>query len=130
MNRTRLVAWRLLICAMIATLVLAPLAAAQVIVVPKIKGKLIDVVIREGSIQMPAVVAKGWVTLRITNAGQENHSLTLMGHGKIHSLPIALPPGHAALMPIKLKEAVYTVWCQMQGHADSGERVSLVVVDD
>ena len=52
-------------------LLLTPLATAQVIIAPKIKGKLVDIVIRDGSIQMPAVVEEGWVTFRITNAGRD-----------------------------------------------------------
>lgn len=130
MNRTHPAAWRILACSLIVNLVLAPLASAQVIVAPKIKGKLVDVVVTDGAIRMPAVLEEGWTTFRITNAGRENHSFTAMGGKKVHSLAIAIPPGTAVFLPIKLKEGLYTVWCQMEGHAGHGEQVSLVVVDD
>ncbi len=130
MPRTRFTDRRTFLAGLVLTLVCASLAAAQVIVVPKIKGKLVDIVIRDGSIQMPAVVKEGWVTFRITNAGRDNHSLNAMGRKKVHALAIAIPPGRAVFLPIKLKEGVYTVWCPMEGHADTGESVALTVVDD
>lgn len=120
-------AWRVLALGLVANMLLAPLAAAQIIIVPGIKGKLVEVVVTEGEIRMPAMVKRGWTTFRLTNAGREYHSLAVAGHKETRSLPIAIPPGTAALLPIKLHEGVYTVWCPMQGHADSGERVTLVV---
>jgi hypothetical protein len=129
-SRTYFATRRMLAASLILTILLAPLAAAQVIVAPKIKGKLVDVIIRDGSIQMPAVVEEGWVTFRITNAGRDNHSLSAMGRKKIHALAIAIPPGATVFLPIKLKEGVYTVWCPMEDHARSGESVALTVVDD
>lgn len=130
MSRPYCAARRMLAASLVLTILLAPLAAAQVIVVPKIKGKLVDIVIRDGSIQMPAVVEEGWVTFRIINAGRENHSLSAMGPKKVHSLAIAIPPGQAVFLPIKLKEGIYTVWCPMEGHAEAGESVALTVIDD
>jgi hypothetical protein len=105
------------------------LAAAHVLAGPKIKGKLVNIVIRDGSIQMPATVKEGWVTFQITNAGRDNHSLSAMGNKKIHALAIAIPPGTAVFLPLKLKEGVYTVWCPMEGHARDGESVALTVLD-
>src|SRR5512140_2910818 len=92
-NRTRFTARRLLAASLVLTVIASSLAAAQVLAGPKIKGKLVDVVIRDGSIQMPASVKEGWVTFQIINAGREDHSLSAMGHKKIHALAIAIPPG-------------------------------------
>lgn len=129
MSPMRLAAWRMIVCAVMASLVLAPVVSAQIIIVPgpAIRGQLVDVVISEGSIRMPGLVKRGWVTFRVTNAGREYHSFTVGGEGKTYSLPVAVPPGYAAFLPVKIHEGVHTVWCPMEGHADNGEQVTLVV---
>ncbi len=128
MSRTNL-ARRIVAVSLIANLLLAPLAAAQVIIVPPpaIKGRLVNVVISDGAIRMPAMLKKGWTTFRITNTSRDYHSLTVTGHNQTHSLPVAIPPGYAAFLPVKLHEGVYTVSCPMERHADNGEQVTLVV---
>lgn len=127
MTRTRLMLVALS-GAMLASLALTPAALAKHNNgAPKIKGKLVEINLVDGVIQMPAQIKHGWTTFHITNSGAYPHGLSARGSKKVFTLATTLPPGSAVMVPIKLKKGTYTVWDPTGDAAAQGMQVTVVV---
>ncbi len=111
--------------ALLAVLIAAPETSAKH--GPKTKGPLVDVVLTDDAIHMPAVLKEGWVTFRITNNGYYTHSLSAQGRKRIHALAVSLAPDQTVLVPIKLGEGTYSVWDPVEDNAARGLRATVVV---
>lgn len=112
MVRTHRVTWQVLAGAVVAALMLTPLAMArhkddgEV----KVKGKLVEVGIADDGIQVPPTIKHGWTTFRVTNIGTVPHSIHARGTKNVWVLATGLPPGQTVLVSIKIKKGVYTIW--------------------
>jgi hypothetical protein len=109
---TTRVSWRVLACALVASLMLASSATARHKEDgnTKIKGHLVDISISEDGMRIPATIKHGWTTFRIINDGAVPHSIQAKGKKNAWSLASNLQPGQTILVPINLKKGVYTIW--------------------
>ncbi len=127
MARPYHVTWRTLAVALIAALAFAPLALAKKKSEGgvKIKGKLVEISVTDAELRMPAEIKHGWTTFRVANDGTVPHSLHARNPKKLWVLVASLPPGQAALVPIKLKKGAYTIWEPLPPNAPADAQPTL-----
>jgi hypothetical protein len=81
----------------------------------------------EYSIHMPSTLPAGPVTLRVSNAGKENHGLVVERDGVQVKLPNELTRGDSSSVALDLKPGTYTVWCPVDGHRGKGMQTTFTV---
>ena len=107
---------------------LAPLVAPTPTAEPV---QIVDVVLLEWLIDMPAETRAGQVNFVVTNEGAEAHGLVIESGGAIVAeLPAALDPGDSNILSATLAPGDYVVYCPLgEGdHRGQGMEATLLVV--
>lgn len=92
--------------------------------------QVVDIVLLEWMIDMPAEIRSGTARLVITNEGTNPHSLVVEGQGLVFELPSPLAPGDSTILSADLPPGDYLVYCpQDEGeHRTEGMEATLSVV--
>jgi hypothetical protein len=92
--------------------------------------QIVDLVLLEWLIDMPAETRAGQVNFVVTNEGSEAHSLIVEGNGLNFELPAPLHPGQATILSAELPPGEYVVYCPVGDgqHREEGMETTLVVV--
>jgi hypothetical protein len=92
--------------------------------------QVVDLVLLEWLIDMPAETRAGQVNFVVTNEGSEAHSVVIEGNGLVFELAAPLDPGESSILSAELPPGEYTVYCPVgEGeHREEGMEATLVVV--
>ena len=92
--------------------------------------QVIDLVLLEWLIDMPAEIRAGQVNFVVTNEGSEPHSVVIEGNGLVFELPAPLDSGESSILSAELPPGEYVVYCPVgEGeHREEGMEATLVVV--
>jgi hypothetical protein len=92
--------------------------------------QVVDLVLLEWLIDMPAETRAGQVNFVVTNEGSEAHGVVIEGNGLVFELPAPLDPGESSILSADLPPGEYTVYCPVgEGeHREEGMEATLVVV--
>ncbi|MBA2595468.1 MAG: cupredoxin domain-containing protein [Chloroflexia bacterium] len=93
--------------------------------------QIVDLVLLEWMIDMPAETRAGQVNFVITNEGAEAHSVVIESGGVVVAeLDNPLDPGESSVLSAVLAEGEYVVYCPVNEgeHRDEGMEATLVVV--
>jgi hypothetical protein len=95
--------------------------------VPTPSGRVVEVRLLDGRIDMPATLAGGPVTVKITNLGTVEHSLEVKGMGVDQKLGVNIRPGETKALDLTLVPGAYQVFCPIDRHQSQGESVNITV---
>ncbi len=87
----------------------------------------VNVELTEYEIRMPDALKAGNNSLRIANAGKENHSFVIEGPGLYSALPEPLTRGNSATLEVALEPGTYTITCPVDGHKGKGMTKTITV---
>ena|SRR6202035_1017436 len=87
----------------------------------------VEVKLTEYKIGMPASLAAGLTTFKVTNAGEETHGFEVEGNGIEKSLKPRLKKGESGSFQVDLKPGTYKVYCPVHGHKARGMSLDLTV---
>lgn len=87
----------------------------------------VQVMLRDGHIEMPATLSPAQATFNITNTGTHEHSFEVEGGGIEKALDRPLQPGQSAKLVVDLHAGTYKVYCPVADHEDRGMTRPLVV---
>lgn len=87
----------------------------------------VEVNLTEYKIDMPASVAAGATTFKVTNTGKETHSFEVEGNGIEKEIKPALKVGDTKTLQVELKPGTYKVYCPVDGHKMLGMSLNLTV---
>jgi hypothetical protein len=92
--------------------------------------QVVDLVLLEWLIDMPAETRAGPVNFVVTNEGSEAHSVVIEGNGLVFELAEPLDPGESSILSADLPPGEYTVYCPIGDgeHREEGMEATLVVV--
>ena len=92
--------------------------------------QVVDLVLLEWLIDMPAEIRAGQVNFVVTNEGSEAHSVVIEGNGLVFELPAPLDSGESSILSADLPPGDYVVYCPVgEGeHREKGMEATLVVV--
>jgi hypothetical protein len=92
--------------------------------------QIVDLVLLEWLIDMPAETRAGEVNFVVTNEGSEPHSVVIEGNGLDFELPAPLDPGDSSILSADLPPGEYTVYCPLGDgeHRKKGMEATLEVV--
>ena len=92
--------------------------------------QVVDLVLLEWLIDMPAETRAGQVNFVVTNEGSEEHSVVIEGNGLVFELPVPLDSGESSILSAELPPGEYVVYCPVgEGeHRDEGMEATLLVV--
>jgi hypothetical protein len=92
--------------------------------------QVVDLVLLEWLIDMPAEIRAGQVNFVVTNEGSEEHSLVIEGNGLVFELPAPLDSGESSILSAELPPGEYVVYCPVGDgeHREEGMEATLVVV--
>ena len=92
--------------------------------------QVVDLVLLEWLIDMPAETRAGQVNFVVTNEGAEAHSVVIEGNGLVFELPAPLDSGESSVLSAELPPGEYVVYCPVgEGeHREEGMEATLVVV--
>jgi hypothetical protein len=92
--------------------------------------QVVDLVLLEWLIDMPAETRAGQVNFVVTNEGAEAHSVVIEGNGLIFELPAPLDSGESSVLSAELPPGEYVVYCPIgEGeHREEGMETTLLVV--
>ena len=92
--------------------------------------QVVDLVLLEWLIDMPAEIRAGQVNFVVTNEGAEEHSVVIEGNGLVFELPAPLDSGESSILSAELSPGEYVVYCPVgEGeHREEGMEATLVVV--
>jgi hypothetical protein len=92
--------------------------------------QVVDLVLLEWLIDMPAETRAGNVNFVVTNEGAEAHSVVIEGNGLVFELPAPLDSGESSVLSAELPPGEYVVYCPVgEGeHREEGMEATLVVV--
>ncbi len=92
--------------------------------------QVVDLVLLEWLIDMPAEIRAGQVNFVVTNEGAEAHSVVIEGNGLVFELPAPLDSGESSVLSAELPPGEYVVYCPVgEGeHREEGMEATLVVV--
>jgi hypothetical protein len=110
-----------------------PAAALELIPEPTPTAEpvqVVDLVLLEWMIDMPAETRAGRANFVVTNEGAEAHSVVIEGNGLVFELPEPLDPGESSILSAELPPGDYVVYCPVgEGeHREEGMEATLVVV--
>jgi hypothetical protein len=91
---------------------------------------LVEVLLGEFSIEMPAEVGFGTISFEISNVGEMGHSFAIEGPGVSEQLESELSPTGTEVLTLELEPGTYTVWCPIGDHRDQGMEATLTVTDE
>ena len=91
------------------------------------QGKMVDVTLKEWSIEMPKELPAGTVMFMVTNKGEHEHNFEILGSGIDKKFDDDLKPGQNNTMTVTLDPGTYTVMCPVGMHADEGMKLELNV---
>ena len=92
--------------------------------------QVVDLVLLEWMIDMPAEIRAGTVNVVVTNEGVEAHSLVIESGGvAVAELPQPLDPGESTVLTVDLAPGEYTVYCPLGDgqHREEGMERTLTV---
>jgi len=87
----------------------------------------VEVKLTEYKIVMPASIAAGATTFKVTNAGKEVHSFEVEGNGIEKEIESKLKVGETKTLQVELKPGTYKVYCPVDGHKMLGMSLDLTV---
>jgi hypothetical protein len=92
--------------------------------------QVVDLVLLEWMIDMPAETRTGQVNFVVTNEGTEPHSVVVEGNGLVFELPEPLDSGGSSILSAELPPGEYVVYCPVgEGeHREEGMEATLLVV--
>jgi hypothetical protein len=92
--------------------------------------QVVDLVLLEWLIDMPAEIRAGQVNFVVTNEGAEAHSVVIEGNGLVFELPAPLDSGESSVLSAELPPGEYVVYCPVGDgeHREEGMEATLVVV--
>jgi uncharacterized cupredoxin-like copper-binding protein len=92
-------------------------------------GTAVQATLREWAIDLSqAEVPAGKVTFTVTNSGRMAHNLTVTLNGSdLGHTPTFSGAQGAQTLTVDLQPGTYTLICSLPGHAQQGQKVSLVV---
>ena len=92
--------------------------------------QVVDLVLLEWLIDMPAEIRAGKVNFVVTNEGAEAHSVVIEGNGLIFELPAPLDSGESSVLSAELPPGEYVVYCPVGDgeHREEGMETTLAVV--
>jgi hypothetical protein len=92
--------------------------------------QVVDLVLLEWLIDMPAEIRAGQVNFVVTNEGSEAHSAVVEGNGLVFELPAPLDSGESSILSAELPPGEYVVYCPVgEGeHREKGMEATVVVV--
>jgi hypothetical protein len=92
--------------------------------------QVVDLVLLEWLIDMPAETRAGQVNFVVTNEGAEAHSVVIEGNGLVFELPAPLDSGESSVLSAELPPGEYVVYCPIgEGeHREEGMETTLLVV--
>jgi hypothetical protein len=92
--------------------------------------QVVDLVLLEWLIDMPAETRAGQVNFVVTNEGSEEHSVVIEGNGLVFELPTPLDSGESSILSAELPPGEYVLYCPVgEGeHREEGMEATLVVV--
>ncbi|HYN89718.1 MAG TPA: hypothetical protein VER55_14385 [Ardenticatenaceae bacterium] len=92
--------------------------------------QIVDLVLLEWLIDMPAETRAGQVNFVVTNEGSQPHSLVVEGNGLVFELPEPLDPGESSILSAELPPGEYVVYCPVDDgeHREDGMEAALLVV--
>ena len=92
--------------------------------------QVVDLVLLEWLIDMPAEIRAGQVNFVVTNEGSEQHGVVVEGNGLVFELPAPLDSGESSILAAELPPGEYVVYCPVgEGeHREEGMETTLVVV--
>lgn len=92
--------------------------------------QVVDLVLLEWLIDMPAETRAGQVNFVVTNEGSEAHSVVIEGNGLDFELAEPLDPGESNILAADLPPGEYTVYCPLGDgeHREKGMETTLEVV--
>ena len=83
--------------------------------------QVVDLVLLEWLIDMPAEIRAGQVNFVVTNEGSEAHSVVIEGNGLVFELPAPLDSGESSILSAELPPGEYVVYCPV-GEGEHRER--------
>jgi hypothetical protein len=92
--------------------------------------QVVDLVLLEWLIDMPAEIRAGQVNFVVTNEGSEAHSVVIEGNGLVFELLAPLDSGESSILSAELPPGEYVVYCPVGDgeHREKGMEATLVVV--
>ena len=92
--------------------------------------QVVDLVLLEWLIDMPAEIRAGQVNFVVANEGSEAHSVVIEGNGLVFELPAPLDSGESSILSAELPPGEYVVYCPVGDgeHREKGMEATLVVV--
>jgi hypothetical protein len=92
--------------------------------------QVVDLVLLEWMIDMPAEIRAGQVNFVVTNEGAEAHSVVIEGNGLVFELPAPLDSGESSILSAELPPGEYVVYCPVGDgeHREEGMEATLLVV--
>lgn len=71
----------------------------------------VKVTLDVGKIEMPEIIASGWINFVVTNEDKVAHTFAIRGEGVDQLLPGRIEPGKMQTMRIELRPGTYQVIC-------------------
>jgi uncharacterized cupredoxin-like copper-binding protein len=91
------------------------------------KAAMVDVHLKEYTIDMPATLPAGPTTFAVHNDGTKKHSFKIMGPGIEEIIATPVAPQETANLTVTLKAGEYKVFCPIGSHEAKGMTRKLVV---
>jgi uncharacterized cupredoxin-like copper-binding protein len=73
-------------------------------------SSVVEVLLRDDSIELPESLPQGKVTFVVTNTGAREHSLAITGEGGEYELEVPLAPGESGEIELVLDPGLYRVY--------------------
>ena len=87
----------------------------------------VDVTLSEYKIEMPATLAAGPTTFKVTNSGSKTHNFKIEGSGLEEKLKSNLKKGESGTVEVNLKPGTYKITCPVWDHDHKGMTLDLTV---
>jgi hypothetical protein len=84
----------------------------------------IPVRLTEYRIEMPDSVRQGQVVFSVTNAGREEHQISVRGHRAMRMTRM-LKPGETVTFPMRLVAGEYTAYCNVREHDENHRKLGM-----
>jgi uncharacterized cupredoxin-like copper-binding protein len=91
------------------------------------QAQTIDVTLKDNEIAMPTIIKPGPTTFNVTNAGEQQHNLEIVGNGHDTKLNADLDPGASGQLDVDLLPGTYRAYCPVLDHANKGMDLRLTV---
>ena len=78
----------------------------------------------EYRIEMPDSVQQGQVVFAVTNAGHDDHQISVRGHRAMRTTRV-LKPGETVTFPMRLVVGEYTAYCNVREHDENHRKLGM-----